>query len=92
MTFPQRRRLAWALLLAFAAAGAGWLARLDLRQKISTDVLDLLPADERNPEVAIVRELASSDGETEVSWREGRRHVARLVRASSSPSFPGAAP
>ena len=55
-----RRRLTGAAVLsALALLGAAWLARLDLRQKISTDVLDLLPARERAPEMAIVRALAS---------------------------------
>lgn len=40
------------------ALGLGWLARLDYAHKVSTDVLDLVPADERSPELALVRALA----------------------------------
>jgi predicted exporter len=59
MTFPRRRLLAWLLLGVFVAGCGAWLAHLDLRQKISTDVLDLIPSGERAPELALVRELAS---------------------------------
>jgi hypothetical protein len=55
----QRRLLAGAILIACAALGAAWLLRLDYAQKISTDVLDLIPPAERDPELAVVRELAS---------------------------------
>ena len=47
MTFHQRRILGWAILFAFAALGGGWLLRLDFAQKISTDVLDLIPGKQR---------------------------------------------
>src|SRR4051812_42971853 len=59
MRFHQRRILGWVILFAFAALGGGWLLRLDFAQKISTDVLDLIPANERSPELALVRSLAS---------------------------------
>jgi predicted exporter len=59
MTLCQRRFFAWSVLAAFAVLGAGWLLRLDFAQKISTDVLDLIPGDERAPELALVRALAS---------------------------------
>jgi NADPH:quinone reductase-like Zn-dependent oxidoreductase/NADP-dependent 3-hydroxy acid dehydrogenase YdfG len=36
----------------------------------------------------LARELAGNEGETQVAWREGRRHVARLVRADAAPSVP----
>jgi len=50
------------LLLAVAAlAGLGWLAQLDYAKKISTNVLDLIPTDERSPELALTRELASEE-------------------------------
>lgn len=58
---PLRRRQ-WlgggALLLAALLCGA-WLANLDRAAKISNDVLDLIPAGERAPELALVRQLAS---------------------------------
>lgn len=59
MTFPQRRWLGYGVLLAWAAMGAAWLLRLDYARAISTDVLDLIPANERDPELAVVRGLAS---------------------------------
>src|SRR3954468_19987189 len=59
MTFPQRRLLGWSILLACAIAGGAWLMRIDYAKKISTDVLDLVPASERDPEITVVRELAS---------------------------------
>ncbi|HWA86283.1 MAG TPA: hypothetical protein VG710_08685, partial [Opitutus sp.] len=46
-------------LLAFAGLCALWLARLDYREKISTNVLDLIPAAEQAPEVSLVRRFAS---------------------------------
>ncbi|HEX2861272.1 MAG TPA: MMPL family transporter, partial [Lacunisphaera sp.] len=59
MTFRRRQLLGWALLATALLWGGGWLARLDYGRKISTDVLDLIPADERAPELALVRSLAS---------------------------------
>ncbi len=59
MTFPQRRWLGYSVLLACAAIGAAWLLRLDYARAISTDVLDLIPVNERDPELAVVRGLAS---------------------------------
>ncbi len=65
---PPNRRRPWlgrAVLVAAALLGAAWLARLDYARKISTDVLDLLPAAERSPELGVVRALAS-DAEARV--------------------------
>lgn len=59
MTFRQRQLLGWGLLAAVVLLGGGWLLRLDYARKISTDVLDLLPRDERAPELTLVRSLAS---------------------------------
>lgn len=59
MTFRRRQLLGWGILTAAFLAGAVWLLRLDYAQKISTDVLDLIPADERAPELTLVRSLAS---------------------------------
>ncbi|HTX65709.1 MAG TPA: MMPL family transporter [Opitutaceae bacterium] len=56
---PDRRQIiAAGALGAAVVAGACWLAHLDLRTKISTDVLDLIPAGERTPELTLVRALA----------------------------------
>ena len=59
MTFRRRQLLGWILLGSGALLGSLWLAQLDYAKKISTDVLDLIPADERAPELTLVRSLAS---------------------------------
>lgn len=59
MTLRRRRLFAWSFLAVFVAIGAWWLARLDYGARISTDVLDLIPGAERDPDLALVRELAS---------------------------------
>jgi predicted exporter len=92
-------RLKWtarALLLLGALGGVLCLWHLDLGQRISTDVLDLVPADERFPELAMVRGLAGQDearmlllalrvprgaGEAEASYEErGGRLAAAFAR------------
>jgi predicted exporter len=99
--FRRRQFLGWAILGVAALLGLAWLARLDYTQKISTDVLDLIPASERSPELALVRELA---GEAEarvmffvltgadglpVSGEATQRFAAELAR---SPAFAQALP
>ena len=59
MDFRRRQLLGWSVLGAAALAGGAWLASLDFGKKISSDVLDLIPVDERSPELSLVRELAS---------------------------------
>ncbi len=59
MTPGHRQWLGWGGLALAAAAALLWLARLDFARAISTDVLDLIPVDERAPELALVRQLAS---------------------------------
>jgi predicted exporter len=57
------RRQQWTARLALAAFAAlclGWLLRLDYAQKISTDVLDLIPPDPGSPELGLVRDLAGN--------------------------------
>src|SRR6202142_1188584 len=49
------------LLLAAAAAGLACLWRLDLKSRVSTDVLDLVPTGERSPELSLVRSLAGQE-------------------------------
>ncbi|MBK8474867.1 MAG: hypothetical protein IPL39_00775 [Opitutaceae bacterium] len=57
---PARQKwTARALLVLGALLGLLWLARLDYAQKISTDVLDLIPTGERSPELALARSLAN---------------------------------
>lgn len=55
------RGVARLVLVLAAAAGAAWLATLDYGRKLSTNVVDLIPADEREPEVHLLRALASED-------------------------------
>lgn len=60
MTTLRRRQWSGGGVLVLAAVLCGtWLWRLDREAKISNDVLDLIPAGERAPELALVRQLAS---------------------------------
>ncbi len=59
MTFRRRRLLGLTVLALCALAGGTWLARLDYAARISTDVLDLIPANDRDADLSTVRELAS---------------------------------
>jgi predicted exporter len=56
---PRQKLLARIVLVAFAALCTAWLARLDYARKISTNVLDLIPAAEQAPELALIRGFAS---------------------------------
>ena len=47
---PNPRLPARLALLAFAAGCAAWLLTLDYAQKISTNVIDLIPAAEQSPD------------------------------------------
>lgn len=62
-------------LLLFLAAGA-WLASVDYRKVISTDVMDLLPPGDQQPELSMIRSLAAE--------RQGRVVLLRLSRVTSS--------
>ncbi len=46
-------------LTVFAAGCVAWLASIDTGRRITTDVLDLLPTDERSPELSLVRSVAA---------------------------------
>lgn len=61
MSLQHRRLTAGIILLSFAILGGIWLASLDYRTRITTDVLDLIPEAKRStsPELALVRSLAS---------------------------------
>lgn len=59
MTFAQQKFWARAALLGFVAICGGWLLRLDYDRKISTNVLDLIPASEQSPEANLVRGFAN---------------------------------
>lgn len=58
---PRQKAAARIALLVGALAGLAWLGSLNFRLKISTDVLDLVPRDERSPELSMVRGLAAED-------------------------------
>ncbi|MEO7414000.1 MAG: MMPL family transporter [Opitutaceae bacterium] len=58
MAPPQQKIWARAGLMAFAVLCGGWLLQLDYRQKISTNVLDLIPPSEQSPEINLVRGFA----------------------------------
>ncbi len=83
MTFLRRQLLGWSVLAAAALVGAGWLAQLDYAKKISTDALDLIPSDERAPELTLVRSLASQ--------AEARTMFFELTGAGGRPATPAAA-
>jgi predicted exporter len=58
---PRQKWTARALLLSGAVAGLACLGSLDLKKRISTDVLDLVPTGEQSPELSLVRSLAGQD-------------------------------
>ncbi len=66
-----------------ALIGAGWLLQLDYDRKISTDVLDLLPGGRDEPELALVRQLASQ--------AEARTMLMVLTQADGTPAPQAAA-
>ncbi len=59
MTDRRRQLFARLALLAFVVLGGLRMATLDYGEKISTNVLDLIPADEREPELHLLRTLAN---------------------------------
>jgi predicted exporter len=83
MTFRRRQLVGWSAVLGAALLGGAWLARLDYTVKISTDVLDLIPADEQAPELTLVRSLASQ--------AEARTMFLELTDANGRPAAPEAA-
>ena len=83
MIFRRRQFLGWGVLAAAALLGGAWLAQLDYSQKISSDVLDLIPTDERAPELTLVRSLASQ--------AEARTMLFALTGADGQPASPEAA-
>jgi predicted exporter len=78
MTFRQRQIIGWSVLAAAVLAGAARLSSLDFSRKISTDVLDLIPAGEGAPELTLVRQLA---GEA-----ESRTMLFELTEANGAPA------
>lgn len=59
MAPASQKTLARAALLIFTVLCVAWLARLDYARKISTNVLDLIPAAEQAPEIALIRGFAN---------------------------------
>lgn len=78
---PRQMLLARLALAALTLVGLLWLARVDYHAKISTDVIDLVPRDERSPELSLVRSL--------ISERQSRT-VLLALRRQGGPA-PGAA-
>jgi|CZKI01.1.fsa_nt_gi predicted exporter len=83
MTFARRQLLGWGALALSAALGASWLSRIDYARKISIDALDLIPADEKSPDLALVRSLASQS--------EARTMLFELTGPNIKPAPAGAA-
>jgi predicted exporter len=59
MDLRRQKLIARVLLLALVGFCAWWLGRLDYAQKISTNVLDLIPTHEQSPELELVRGFAN---------------------------------
>ncbi len=55
-----QKNIARAIMLVLGAAGLFWLARIDFAQKISTNVIDLIPRDEQSPELAAVHSIVNN--------------------------------
>jgi predicted exporter len=77
---PRQKWIARIILLSAAVAGLACLGRLNLERRISTDVLDLVPTDERSPELSLVRSLA------------GQEQARVLLLALKVPATPGESP
>ncbi len=94
---PRSRRYALCTLLAFTALCGAWLLSLDHRQHFTTDVSELLPADERDPEARLALSLVSErqgrvvlialdapDGTSPTALAAaGRAHAAALLASSA---------
>ena len=80
---PRQKISARVLLLVFAVLGLGWLSGLDYSRKISTNVADLIPVDERSPETTLLHSLADE--------RQARVLLFALNISSSSTASPDAA-
>ncbi|MFA6959886.1 MAG: MMPL family transporter [Opitutaceae bacterium] len=56
---PQAQKIRARILLLFLGIlGLVWLSHLDYAKKISTNVIDLVPNDERSPEITLLRSLS----------------------------------
>ena len=89
MTFRQRQFLGWSVLAAAVLLGGAWLLRLDYARRISTDVIDLIPAGDQAPELAMVRSLASQ-AEARTMFFELTVAPGRPAPAAAAVRFAGA--
>lgn len=78
MTDRRRQLLARLVLVVFVVLGGLRLATLDYRAKISTNVVDLIPTDEREPELHLLRTLANE--------RQARVVLLALATPESDPT------
>jgi predicted exporter len=88
---PRQKLFARLALLAFTIFGALWLTRLDYAEKISTNVVDLIPADERAPELALVRDLTDQQQARVLLFALAGPSTATdpaAIASSSSPNSP----
>ncbi len=83
MTPDHQTSIARVLLLFFAVTGLSWLSGLNFSEKISTNVADLIPTDERSPEISLLRSLADE--------RQARVLLFALNAPASSATPPDAA-
>ena len=86
MTFGRRRLLGWAILGLAAVLGCAWLMHLDFARSISVDVLDLIPADERTPELRLLRSLAGQS-DVRIMFIELKGPAGAAVPAASARTF-----
>jgi predicted exporter len=99
MQAPPRQKLFARLLLGGALLLAlAWFLRTDFSQKISTDVLDLIPSSERFPELALTRSLASEKQARvalfvlDAPARPAEAAAAFVTSLSASPAFASVLP
>lgn len=74
----SKKRLPLLVLLAFTALCGAWMLSLDPRQHFTTDVTELLPADERDPDARLALSL--------VRERQGRVVLISLQAPAGTPS------
>jgi len=58
---PRQKWFARLGLVAVTLFGLLWLGHLNFSEKISTNVVDLIPTDQRSPELSLVRSLANEE-------------------------------
>lgn len=89
MTFRRRQLWGWGAIVTAVLLGGAWLGRLNYAEKVSSDVLDLIPADERVPELTLVRSLASQ-AEARTMFFVVREADGRFASAGAAARFAGA--